>query len=228
VRINWSLTSLSEDCVTHLRSYSQTSDKLRNSIGISFDQPLAIFADPITAKATSKNTFDMRDVRKKRMSIYVVITPRSIDKFGKFLNLFFQQLLVLNMDKLPSEDASLKYQCLMLLDEFPAMGRVAMIEKACAYMAGYNMRLMLVFQSKSQLKDRKLYDETGAQTLLTNMALQVIYAPRDDDDAKDYSEMVGYMVDLQPRNLRRPHAGFHGNLEYPEEHRICKPSVRNF
>ena len=185
---------LSEDCITHLRSYSQTSDKLRNSIGISFDQPLSIFADPITAKATAKNTFDLRDVRKKRMSIYVVIKPSNIDKFGKFLNLFFQQLLVLNMDKLPQDDPSLKFQCLLLLDEFPAMGRVAIIEKASAYMAGYNMRLLLIFQSKSQVKDRKLYDETGAQTMLTNMALQVCYAPRDDDDAKDYSQMIGDMT----------------------------------
>ncbi|WP_419669810.1 type IV secretory system conjugative DNA transfer family protein [Xylella fastidiosa] len=57
------------------------------------------------------------------------------------------------------------------------MGRIAIIEKASAYMAGYNMRLLLIFQSKSQIKDRKLYDETGAQTMLTNMALQVAYAP---------------------------------------------------
>lgn len=186
---------LSEDCITHLRSFAQTSDKLRNSIGISFDQPLGIFSDPITAKATARNSFDLRDVRKKRMSIYVVIKPSNIDKFGKFLNLFFQQLLVLNMDKLPQDDPSLKYQCLLLLDEFPAMGRVAIIEKASAYMAGYNMRLLLVFQSKSQVKDRRLYDETGAQTLLTNMALQIVFAPRDDNDAKDYSEMIGYMTE---------------------------------
>ncbi|KXB17371.1 type IV secretory system conjugative DNA transfer family protein [Xylella fastidiosa] len=186
---------LSEDCITHLRSFAQTSDKLRNSIGISFDQPLGIFSDPITAKATASNSFDLRDVRKKRMSIYVVVKPANIDKFSKFLNLFFQQLLVLNMDKLPQDDPSLRYQCLLLLDEFPAMGRIAIIEKASAYMAGYNMRLLLIFQSKSQIKDRKLYDETGAQTMLTNMALQVAYAPRDDDDAKDYSEMIGYMTE---------------------------------
>jgi len=194
---------LSQDCITKLRSYAQTSDKLRNSIAISFEQPLSIFADPITAKATSKNTFDLRQVRRKRMSIYVVIKPSNIDKFGKFLNLFFQQLLVLNMDTLPQDDPSLKYQCLLLLDEFPAMGRVAIIEKASAYMAGYNMRLLLIFQSKSQVKDDKLYGDQGAQTMLTNMALQVCYAPRDDNDAKEYSEMIGYMTDKSRSRSRQ-------------------------
>lgn len=186
---------LSKDCISHLRSFAQTSEKLRTSILISFNQPLAIFSDPITGKATNKNTFDFRDVRKKRMSIYVVIKPSNIDKFGKLLNLFFQQLLVLNMDELPQDNPALKYQCLLLLDEFPAMGRVSIIEKASAYMAGYNMRLLLIFQSKSQIKDRKLYDETGAQTMLTNMALQIAFAPRDDNDAKEYSEMIGYMTE---------------------------------
>jgi type IV secretion system protein VirD4 len=203
---------LSQDCITHLRKYAQTSDKLRNSILISFDQPLGVFADPITAKATSKNTFDLRDVRRRRMSVYVWIEPANIDKFGKFLNLFFQQLLVLNMREMPQDNPALKYQCLLLLDEFPAMGRVAIIEKACAYMAGYNMRLLLIFQSKSQVKDRKLYDETGAQTMLTNMALQVVYAPRDDDDAKDYSEMIGYMTE-KGRSVSRQLAGKSGLSE---------------
>ena len=186
---------LSPECIEYLTSYCQTSDKMRSSIKITFDQPLAIFSDPITANATSKNSFDMRDVRKKRMSIYVVVKPASIDKFGKMLNLFFQQLLTLNMEKQPKEDASLKYQCLLLLDEFTAMGRIAVIEKASAYMAGYNMRLLLIFQSKSQVQDRKLYDEKGAQTMLTNMALQVMYAPRDENDAKEYSDMIGYMTE---------------------------------
>ncbi|MDR2207465.1 MAG: type IV secretory system conjugative DNA transfer family protein [Azoarcus sp.] len=194
---------LSADCIQHLLAYAKTVEKMRSSIDISFDKPLGIFSDPITAQATSKSTFDLRDVRKRRMSIYVVIRPANIDKFGQFLNLFFQQLLVLNMDELPEENPELKYQCLLLLDEFPAMGRVAIIEKACAYMAGYNMRLLLIFQSKSQVEDRKLYDKTGAQTMLTNMALQVCYAPRDDQDAKDYSEMIGYMTEKSTSKSRQ-------------------------
>jgi len=186
---------LSEECIQHLKAYAQTSDKMRSSIAISFDKPLAIYADPITARATHKNTFDLGAVRKRRMSIYVCIRPRNIDKFGELLNLFFQQLLKLNMDTEPQDDPELKYQCLLLLDEFPAMGRVGIIEKASAYMASYNMRLLLIFQSKSQVQDDKLYGKTGAQTMLTNMALQICYAPRDDDDAKDYSEMIGYMTE---------------------------------
>jgi type IV secretion system protein VirD4 len=194
---------LSPECIQYLRGYAQSVEKMRTSIDISFNKPLGIFSDPITARATHKNTFDLRDVRKRRMSVYVSIKPKSIDKFGQLLNLFFQQLLNLNMEKTPEEDPALQYQCLLLLDEFPAMGRIGIIEKASAYMAGYNMRLLLVFQSKAQVEDRKLYDKTGAQTMLTNMALQVCYAPRDDQDAKDYSEMIGYMTEKSSSKSRQ-------------------------
>lgn len=186
---------LAEKTVECLTAYAQTSDKMRTSIKISFDSPLAIFSDPVTALATSKSTFDFRDVRKQRMTIYVCIKPKNIEKFGLFLNLFFQQLILENLNELPQDNPALKYQCLLMMDEFTAMGRVSIIEKASAYMAGYNMRLLLIFQSKSQVEDRKLYDVTGAQTMLTNMALQIIYAPRDQEDAKDYSELMGIMTE---------------------------------
>lgn len=186
---------LSDECIENLTEYAESTDKIRGSIALSFNSPLVIFSDPITSNATRKSTFDLRDVRKKRMTIYVVISPGNIHSFGKFLNLFFSQLLTLNMRELPETNPELKYQCLLMLDEFPIMGRVPVIEKSAAFMAGYNMRLMLIFQSKAQLQARDLYEYEGSKSMLTNMALQVIFAPRDDDDAEDYSRMIGDMTE---------------------------------
>lgn len=213
---------LHESTQEHLIKLAQTSEKVRNSIMISFDAPLSVFSDPITAMATSKSTFDFRDLRKKRMSIYVVISPKKIDRFGKFLNLFFQQMLMQNMGELPENNPALKYQCLLLLDEFPAMGRVGIIEKASAYMAGYNMRLLLIFQSKSQVQDDKLYGKDGAKTMLTNMALQIIYAPRDDDDAKDYSEMIGYFTETGISRTQ-PSSGGSSRTESDQRRAVLMP-----
>jgi len=200
---------LSEKTIECLTGYAQTSDKMRTSIKISFDSPLAIFSDPITEMSTSKSTFDFRDVRKQRMTIYVCIKPKSIDRFGLFLNLFFQQLILENLKEMPQDNPALKYQCLLMMDEFTAMGRVSIIEKASAYMAGYNMRLLLIFQSKSQVEDKKLYDVTGARTMLTNMALQIIYAPRDQNDARDYSELMGIMTE-QGKSVSKNTSGLAG------------------
>ncbi|HEY9097028.1 MAG TPA: type IV secretory system conjugative DNA transfer family protein, partial [Hydrogenophaga sp.] len=106
------------------------------------------------------------------------------------LNLFFSQLINQNTRELPQANPDLKHQCLLLLDEFTSIGRVDIIASAVSFMAGYNMRLMPIIQSLSQLE--ATYGKETARTLMTNHALRVIFAPREQQDANEYSEMLGY------------------------------------
>ena len=101
----------------------------------------------------------------------------------------FSQLLGINTQVLPEQDLSLKHQCLVLLDEFTALGKVEIIQKSVAYMAGYNMRLMLIFQSKSQVEG--VYGKEGAKDIFTNMACQVEYTPTEQDQAEELSRKLG-------------------------------------
>lgn len=182
--------ALSVECIEALMAYAgNSSENTRAGILSSLSAPLNIFTDPMVAAATSASDFRLDEVRKKRMSIYVGIQPNELPRFDKLLNLFFSQLINLNTRVLPEQDPSLKYQCLVLLDEFTALGHVEIINKAVAYIAGYNMRLMLIFQDKSQAE--KYYTREGARTLLSNMACQVIFAPRTVEDAEEYSKLLG-------------------------------------
>lgn len=181
---------LSVECIEALMSFAgNSSENTRAGILSSLTAPLNIFSDPMVAAATSTSDFRLDEVRKKRMSIYVGIQPNELARFDKLLNLFFSQLINLNTRVLPEQDPSLKYQCLVLLDEFTALGHVEIINKAVAYIAGYNMRLMLIFQDKSQAE--KYYTREGARTLLSNMACQIIFAPRTIEDAEEYSKLLG-------------------------------------
>lgn len=181
---------LSVECVESLMAFAgNASENTRSSILSTMKAPLAIFSDPTVACATSYSDFRLDDVRKKRMSIYVGIQPNELPRFDKLLNLFFSQLISLNTAVLPEQDPSLKYQCLVLLDEFTALGKVQIISKSVAYIAGYNMRLMLIFQNKSQCEE--YYGKEGTQTMLSNMACQIVFAPRTIDDAKSYSDLLG-------------------------------------
>ena len=181
---------LSVECIEALMAFAgNSSENTRAGILSSLTAPLNIFTDPMVAAATSASDFRLDEVRKKRMSIYVGIQPNELPRFDKLLNLFFSQLIDLNTGVLPEDDPSLKYQCLVLLDEFTALGRVEIINKSVGYIAGYNMRLMLIFQNKSQAEE--YYKKEGTRTLLANMACQIIYAPRTIEDAKDYSELLG-------------------------------------
>lgn len=188
------LKPLSADCVNALNRFTSTSDNTLSSILASFNAPLGIWANPIVDAATSTNDFDLREVRKQRMSIYVGITPDHLAEAGRLVNLLFSQLINLNTKELPQDNPALKYQCLLLMDEFTSIGRVGIIAKAVSYMAGYNMRLLTIIQTPSQVEDDAPagYGRQGARTLITNHACQVLYAPRDQKDANEYSEMLGY------------------------------------
>ncbi|MGD9700738.1 type IV secretory system conjugative DNA transfer family protein [Acinetobacter sp.] len=181
---------LSPECKNNLLSFAGNSGQTASGILSSFLAPLSVFSDPIVSAITSKDDFDLRDVRKKKMSIYIGILPNDIAKFARLINLFFSQLISENTQELPENNPDLKYQCLLLIDEFAALGKVDIIEKGVAYIAGYNIRILAIFQSMSQLNS--LYSKDGARTLSTNFECQIIYPPRDNEDAKEYSEIIGY------------------------------------
>lgn len=182
----------SNACIDCLNRVLSNSENTLAGIVATFGTPLLIFQNPRVDLATSANDFDLREVRRERMSIYFKVPPNKLKEGSVLVNLFFDQLLNLNTRVLPSQDKTLKHQCLVLLDEMTSIGRVAMIAQAVSYMAGYNMRLLTIIQNKSQLEDA--YGKAGALTLLSNHALMVMYAPSPtvQSDAQEYSEMLGY------------------------------------
>lgn len=182
----------SNACIDSLNRVLSNSENTLAGIVATFGTPLLIFQNPRVDLATSANDFDLREVRRERMSIYFKMPPNKLKEGSVLVNLFFDQLLNLNTRVLPSQDKTLKQQCLVLLDEMTSIGKVAMIAQAVSYMAGYNMRLLTIIQNKSQLED--VYGKAGALTLLSNHALMVMYAPSPtvQSDAQEYSKMLGY------------------------------------
>lgn len=180
---------------------SQADVTFASIIG-SFREPLNPWLNPVLDAATGGDDFDLRDVRRKRMTIYVGIQPNKLAESRLIVNLFFSQLINVNTKVLPQNDPSLRHQCLLLLDEFTAIGRVDIISKSVAYMAGYNLRLLPIIQSMAQLD--AVYGKELSRTIITNHALQIIYAPREQQDANDYSEMLGYTT-IRRRARTRSH-----------------------
>ncbi|RRS01175.1 type IV secretory system conjugative DNA transfer family protein [Aquabacterium soli] len=184
--------ALSKHCLDALSQFVSNSDNTLTSILSTFSAPLGAFANPAVDAATSRDDFDLRDIRRRKMTIYVVIPPNRLAEASLLINLFFSIAIDQNTKTLPEKDRSLKYLALLLLDEFPALGRVDKYVKSIGYIAGYGLRSMMIAQSISQLKDRELYGDEGTRTLATNHMVQIIYAPREQQDAQEYSEILGY------------------------------------
>lgn len=178
---------------------SQADETFASILG-TFKEPLNPWLNPVLDAATSDDDFRLTDLRKKRMTIYVGIQPNKLAESRLIVNLFFSQIINLNTRELPQSNPELKHQCLLLMDEFTSIGKVDIIASAVAYMAGYNLRLLPIIQSMAQLD--ATYGKEVSRTIITNHALQIIYAPREQQDANDYSEMLGYTT-VRKQNLTR-------------------------
>ena len=200
---------LSEECTDALQRLLSNSENTLTSIVSTLNAPLTIFADAVVDAATSADDFRLEDVRRKRMSIYVRIPPNRLANARPLLALFFSQLVNLNTQHLPEQDASLKVQCLLVNDEFAAMGRVGVISSAAAFLAGYNLRLLTVVQAMSQLD--AVYGDKDARTFATNHGLQILYAPREQRDADEYSAMLGQFTERATSRGRSRSYSQHGH-----------------
>lgn len=184
---------LSGPCVRGLNSYvSIAADTTRAGIMTGFRSRLELWMNPLVDAATSANDFDLRLVREKRMSIYIGVTPDNLDRMAPLINLFFQQLIDLNTRQLPEQNRNIKYACLLLMDEFTAIGKIPVLAKGISYLAGYWLRMLPIIQSPAQLVE--VYGKEAAQTFTTNHALQIIFPPKasETDTARDISEWLGY------------------------------------
>ena len=180
---------LSDDCVNAISDVTAMPENTLGSVLSEFKVKLQPWISPIVDAATSGDDFSLADLRRKRITIYIVISPPKLPVAASLINVFFTQLVSINTKKLPEHDASLKYQCLLLMDEFTAIGKVNIIAKAVSYIAGYNLRLLPIIQSFSQLEE--VYGKEAARTFVVNHAIKIVYPPRDQEDAEQCSKELG-------------------------------------
>jgi type IV secretion system protein VirD4 len=184
---------LSDQCVDALMRFMANSENTLASILASFNAPLTIFADPLVDAATSGDDFLLTDLRKKPISIYVHVPPNRLAQGALLVNLFFSLLLDQNTRELPSQNPALRYSCLLLLDEFPALGRIVVLEKGVGFIAGYGLRLVTITQSNAMLS--AIYGREIARNLATNHMARIFFAPQELEDAQEYSETLGYQTE---------------------------------
>ena len=144
---------LDQVCINNFLNFLNMGEKQRSGVKSTLTSALDLFDNPMIDAATSKSDFSFEDLRKKKMTIYVGVTPNNLTRLKPLLNLFFQQCIDLNTSTLP-DPVTHPYKVLLLMDEFTALGRMDIIKDGIAFFAGYHLRLMPIIQSPSQLADK--------------------------------------------------------------------------
>ncbi|MDX8454068.1 conjugal transfer protein TraG [Mesorhizobium sp. VK9D] len=157
---------------------------------------LGLYRDPTVAAVTSACDWRIADLidAERPMSLYLVVPPSDISRTKPLVRLVLNQIgrrLTEHLDDDPKK--SRKHQLLMMLDEFPALGRLDFFETALAFMAGYGIRAYLIAQSLNQIS--KAYGENNA--ILDNCHVRIAFSSNDERTAKRISDALGTATELR-------------------------------
>jgi type IV secretion system protein VirD4 len=192
---------LSSQCMRAISDIIDLAPVTASSIRKTFTSRLDLWANPLIDAATSRNDFDFRDLRKQPISIYIGIQPADLPLLRPLLNLFIEQAIAMQTRELPEHNHELRYQLLCLLDETTAPGKIPILAHAISYLPGYNVRLLLVIQAYSQLRD--VYGANSADTMMKSLAARVLYAPKDYSEANEISQELGFTT-MRVKSVQQP------------------------
>ena len=157
---------------------------------------LGLYRDPTIAAVTSRCDWRIADLisAEHPVSLYLVVPPSDISRTKPLIRLILNQIGRRLTESLDGSDGiARKHKLLLMLDEFPALGRLDFFESALAFMAGYRLRAFLIAQSLNQIE--KAYGPNNA--ILDNCHVRVAFASNDERTAKRISDALGAATELR-------------------------------
>ena len=164
---------------------------------------LGLYRDPTVAEVTSRCDWRIADLiaAEHPVSLYLVVPPSDISRTKPLIRLILNQIGRRLTESLDGSDGiERRHKLLLMLDEFPALGRLEFFETALAFMAGYGIRSFLISQSLNQID--KAYGQN--HSILDNCHVRVTFATNDERTAKRISETLGMSTELR---AQRNYAG---------------------
>lgn len=170
------------------------ADKERGSILSNAAKHTAWLDSAVMREALSASDFSLKDLKRRRMTIYLILPPEQLGNHARFLRLFVNLTLAG-----VSAGGKSKVPVLLVLDEFFGLGRMDKLMDAAAILAGLNVRLWVLVQNLGQLV--KLYGQNWT-TFWANAGQIVLFAANDLATAEHASKELGRLVvyDTDRRN----------------------------
>ena len=168
-------------------SYTQAAETEFASIKSTFDTFMAVFQNPNVDNATSKMSFDYYDLRKERISCYIVIQTEDIDILAPLIRIFVETMFKKLMSGQGNSDPN-KF-IYFIGDEFVRFGKMPFLLEAPALCRSYGLIPIYITQSYEQIK--KYYGEDDLKILRGNVGYQVVFTMNSAGDAEELSKMIG-------------------------------------
>ncbi|MCR8493043.1 conjugal transfer protein TraG [Brucella anthropi] len=175
------------------RELLNKSDNERSGVLSTAMSFLGLYRDPVVAEVTRRCDWRISDVvgGERPTTLYLVVPPSDINRTKPLIRLLLNQIGRRLTEDLQAKGA--QHRLLLMLDEFPALGRLDFFESALAFMAGYGLKAFLIAQSLNQIE--KAYGPNNS--ILDNCHVRVSFATNDERTAKRVSDALGTATEMK-------------------------------
>ncbi len=154
---------------------------------------LSLYRDPLVAETISKSDFSIHDLMNAEtpLSLYLVVPPSDKDRLKPLIRLIINQVVRRLTEKMEFDKgrsvAKYKHRLLLMIDEFPSLGKLDIFEEALAFIAGYGLKAYLICQDTAQL----IKSYTANESITSNCHVRIYYAPNRIETAEYISKQLG-------------------------------------
>jgi type IV secretion system protein VirD4 len=157
---------------------------------------LALYRDPVVQRNVSQSEFRIKDLMNfdDPVSLYIVTHPNDKARLRPLVRVMVNMIVRLLADKMDfvngQPKSHYKHRLLMMMDEFPSLGKLEIFQEALAFIAGYGIKCYLICQDINQLKSR----ETGYghdESITSNCHVQSAFPPNRVETAEHLSKLTG-------------------------------------
>ncbi|MEO5322875.1 conjugal transfer protein TraG [Mesorhizobium sp. CC13] len=175
------------------RELLNKSDNERSGVLSTAMSFLGLYRDPIVAEVTRRCDWRISDIvgGDRPATLYLVVPPSDINRTKPLIRLLLNQIGRRLTEDLQANRG--RHRLLLMLDEFPALGRLDFFETALAFMAGYGLKSFLIAQSLNQIE--KAYGPNNS--ILDNCHVRVSFATNDERTAKRVSDALGTATEMR-------------------------------
>ena len=157
---------------------------------------LSLYRDPVVARNVSASDFRISDLMNFEcpVSLYIVTQPKVKDRLRPLVRVLINMIIRVLADKMEFDKGrsvpQYKHRLLMMLDEFPSLGKLDILQESLSYVAGYGIKCYLICQDINQLRSReKGYGPD--ETVTSNCHVQNAYPPNRVETAEHLSKLTG-------------------------------------
>jgi type IV secretion system protein VirD4 len=204
-------------------SFLSAEERMRSGIQATAESVFGLFADPLVAANTATSDFRIGDLMcgDKPVSLYLQPPPSDVQRLMPLMRLIvdFSGRSLMESQTHDATGRVKQHRLVMVLDEFPMLGRMEFFETMMGAMAGYGLKALLVCQSLNHIT--KAYGRDNV--ILDNCHIVTSYSAADGDSAKRIADMAGEVWEVRESETQKkpkPILGFgHGSTTLREERR---------